>query len=573
MKIIVDAFGGDHAPLAVIEGCRQAVDELGAEILLTGDEEKIRQAAAEAKISLDGMEIVHAPSVIPVEEDPTTLLKKYADSSMAVGLRLLSEGKGEAFVSAGSTGALVVGSTLIVKRVKGVRRIAIGTLVPNAGAGYLLVDAGANHDCRPEMLLQFALMGSAYMEKVQGIPKPRVGLVNIGTEENKGTQLQLDVLPLLKEAPIHFTGNVEARGLPLGEVDVAVTDGFTGNIILKTTEGMGKFFSNELKSMVKSFPGVLGGLLLAGKFKALKKKSDSNEAGGAPLLGLRKPVIKAHGSSNAKAFKNAIRQAMTCHQNNMVGLIEEYMESYRAAEAAAKAEAAARRGGSTVREMHELEKTIGYEFKNEGYLRTALTHSSYANEMRSRCPYNERQEFLGDAVLSIIVSDYLFKSSHLAEGDLTKLRASIVCEKSLWGWAKEIHLGDYILLGKGEENSGGRERPSIQADAFEALIAAVYLDSGMERTRQFLMPFVLRSLENEEKPAFKDYKTLLQEIVQKNPEEQLSYELVEERGPDHDKTFVVQVKINSNVIGHGEGKSKKAAEQMAAKEAVELMGE
>ena len=461
MKIIVDAFGGDHAPLAVIEGCRQAVDELGAEILLTGDEEKIRQAAAEAKISLDGMEIVHAPSVIPVEEDPTTLLKKYADSSMAVGLRLLSEGKGEAFVSAGSTGALVVGSTLIVKRVKGVRRIAIGTLVPNAGAGYLLVDAGANHDCRPEMLLQFALMGSAYMEKVQGIPKPRVGLVNIGTEENKGTQLQLDVLPLLKEAPIHFTGNVEARGLPLGEVDVAVTDGFTGNIILKTTEGMGKFFSNELKSMVKSFPGVLGGLLLAGKFKALKKKSDSNEAGGAPLLGLRKPVIKAHGSSNAKAFKNAIRQAMTCHQNNMVGLIEEYMESYRAAEAAAKAEAAAGEEESTVREMHELEKTIGYEFKNEGYLRTALTHSSYANEMRSRCPYNERQEFLGDAVLSIIVSDYLFKSSHLAEGDLTKLRASIVCEKSLWGWAKEIHLGDYILLGKGEENSGGRERPSI----------------------------------------------------------------------------------------------------------------
>lgn len=140
--------------------------------------------------------------------------------------------------------------------------------------GYLLVDAGANHDCRPEMLLQFALMGSAYMEKVQGIQKPRVGLVNIGTEENKGTQLQLDVLPLLKEAPIHFTGNVEARGLPLGEVDVAVTDGFTGNIILKTTEGMGKFFSNELKSMVKSFPGVLGGLLLAGKFKALKKKSE-----------------------------------------------------------------------------------------------------------------------------------------------------------------------------------------------------------------------------------------------------------------------------------------------------------
>ena len=226
-----------------------------------------------------------------------------------------------------------------------------------------------------------------------------------------------------------------------------------------------------------------------------------------------------------------------------------------------------------MREMKELEKTIGYTFQNSTYLKTALTHSSYANEMRVRCPYNERQEFLGDAVLSIIVSDYLFKSSHLAEGDLTKLRASIVCEQSLWRWAKSIQLGEYILLGKGEEHSGGRERPSILADAFEALIAAVYLDSGMDPPRKFLMPFVLRAVENEEKPAFKDYKTLLQEIVQKNPEEQLSYELVEERGPDHDKTFVVHVKINSNVIGRGEGKSKKAAEQMAAQEAVELMGE
>ena len=218
---------------------------------------------------------------------------------------------------------------------------------------------------------------------------------------------------------------------------------------------------------------------------------------------------------------------------------------------------------------------IDYKFKDESLLRLAMTHSSYANEHHgTHLQCNERLEFLGDSVLGFVTAGYLFTHyPDLPEGDLTKLRASIVCEKSLWGWAKEIHLGDYILLGKGEENSGGRERPSIQADAFEALIAAVYLDSGMERTREFLMPFVLRSLENEEKPAFKDYKTLLQEIVQKNPEEQLSYELVEERGPDHDKTFVVQVKINSNVIGHGEGKSKKAAEQMAAKEAVELMGE
>lgn len=220
-----------------------------------------------------------------------------------------------------------------------------------------------------------------------------------------------------------------------------------------------------------------------------------------------------------------------------------------------------------------LEKTIGYTFSDRQYLETALTHSSYANEMRSRCSYNERQEFLGDAVLSIVVSDYLYKSTHLPEGDLTKLRASIVCEKSLCGWARQISLGEYLRLGKGEELSGGRERESILADAFEALIAAIYLDGGMEPARAFVLPFAIRAAENEGDAAFKDYKTLLQEIVQKNPEEQLSYVLVAEHGPDHSKTFEVHVRINSNVIGRGVGKSKKAAEQMAAKEAVELMGE
>lgn len=330
MKIIVDAFGGDNAPLAVLEGCRQAVDELKADILLTGAEQEIRSAAAKAGISLDGIGIADAPTVIPVEADPSSIMKEYADCSMAVGLKLLAQGAGDAFVSGGSTGALVVGSTLMVKRARGIKRVAIGTLVPGTGDGYLLVDAGANHECRPEMLLQFALMGSAYMEKVRGVQRPRVGLVNIGAEETKGLELQIKTYELLKNAPVYFTGNVEARGLPLGEVDVAVADGFTGNIILKTTEGMGKFFSNELKSMVGSFPGVLGGLFLAGKLRALKKKSDANEAGGAPLLGLQKPVIKAHGSSNAKAFKNAVRQAMTCCENNMVGLIEEYMVQYKA---------------------------------------------------------------------------------------------------------------------------------------------------------------------------------------------------------------------------------------------------
>ena len=221
----------------------------------------------------------------------------------------------------------------------------------------------------------------------------------------------------------------------------------------------------------------------------------------------------------------------------------------------------------------DLEKRIGYHFREKQYLQTAVTHSSYANEMKDPTPYNERQEFLGDAVLSIVVSDYLFKNSSLAEGDLTKLRAALVCEKSLCGFAAKIDLGSAIRLGKGEEMMGGRTRPSILADAFEALIAAIYLDGGMEAAREFVLPFVMDTLESESKIRFHDYKTALQEIVQKNPEEKLSYVLVEESGPDHNKRFEVEVRLNTNVIGHGVGKSKKDAEQMAAKEALELMGQ
>ncbi len=221
----------------------------------------------------------------------------------------------------------------------------------------------------------------------------------------------------------------------------------------------------------------------------------------------------------------------------------------------------------------DLEKRIGYHFREKQYLQTAVTHSSYANEMKDPTPYNERQEFLGDAVLSIVVSDYLFKNSSLAEGDLTKLRAALVCEKSLCGFAAKIDLGSAIRLGKGEEMMGGRTRPSILADAFEALIAAIYLDGGMEAAREFVLPFVVDTLESESKIRFHDYKTALQEIVQKNPEEKLSYVLVEESGPDHNKRFEVEVRLNSNVIGHGVGKSKKDAEQMAAREALELMGQ
>ena len=225
-----------------------------------------------------------------------------------------------------------------------------------------------------------------------------------------------------------------------------------------------------------------------------------------------------------------------------------------------------------MKSIQQLHQVIHYQFHNITFLEVALTHSSYANEMRHQVRYNERQEFLGDAVLSIIVSDYLFNNYTVPEGDLTKLRAALVCERSLDVMANKIGLGDYLRLGHGEEMTGGRTRPSIIADAFEALIAAIYLDSGIESAREFVLPFVIEMLEHEDSLSFKDYKTILQEIIQQNPEEKLVYKLVGEKGPDHDKRFVVEVLLNSNVIGKGQGRSKKTAEQMAAKEALELMG-
>ena len=223
--------------------------------------------------------------------------------------------------------------------------------------------------------------------------------------------------------------------------------------------------------------------------------------------------------------------------------------------------------------MKELEKKIGYTYKNICYLENALTHSSYANEVKHGTKSNERLEFLGDAVLSIVVSDYIYKNCpNLPEGELSKLRASLVCEKSLCRFAKALDIGKYLKLSRGEHNLKGNERPSILADAFEAIIASIYLDGGMEQARKFVLSFVEPEIKNPKPKAFKDYKTTLQEIIQKNPEEHLSYVLTGEQGPDHDKHFFVEVHLNSNVIGRGGGRSKKEAEQQAAREALELMG-
>ena len=225
-----------------------------------------------------------------------------------------------------------------------------------------------------------------------------------------------------------------------------------------------------------------------------------------------------------------------------------------------------------MKDLSSFEEVLGYKFKDIELLKQALSHSSYANERKRPNGSNERLEFLGDSVLSIVVSDFLYKNLNVAEGELTKMRASLVCEKSLHIFAQQIGLGDYLLLGKGEENTGGRQRPSILADAFEAVIAAIYLDGGMEPVSKHILRFMPKDIQHAKKPVFNDFKTVLQEIVQKNPEEKVEYVLIGEEGPDHNKSFVVEVCLNDQVIGKGRGKSKKEAEQLAAKEALELMG-
>ena len=318
MKIIVDGFGGDNAPLAVLQGCEMAVKEYGVEIVVTGDEETLKKTAQENGVSLDHISFHHAPSVITMEDEPTSILKEKADCSMAAAFQLVKEGKGDAFVSAGNTGAILVGATFLLKRIKGVKRAALASVIPTATGCYLLMDCGANVECRPEILTQFGVMGSLYMKKVMKTANPKVGLINIGSEETKGGELQIAALAQMKEAPINFTGNVEARELPKGAVDVAVADGFTGNIVLKLTEGMGSLMSAKLKEIFGGAVGKLAGALVLKKIKALKKSMDYTEYGGAPLLGINQPVIKAHGSSNPKAFKNAIRQARDFAQSGMI---------------------------------------------------------------------------------------------------------------------------------------------------------------------------------------------------------------------------------------------------------------
>lgn len=331
MKIAVDAFGGDHAPLAVIQGAVDAVAELGVEIILTGNEAEIRKTAAEHYLSLNGIEISHTDDVIAVEDDPSEILKSHKDSSLGRALQLVASGEAEAMVSAGSSGALVYGSSLIVKRIKGVKRAAIATVIPCEGGKYLLIDSGANVECRPEMFNQFGVLGSAYMKAVLNVKDPKVGLLNIGAEETKGHDLEIEANRLMQKAPYHFIGNVEPRDVPLGACDVVVTDGFSGNIVLKLSEGLGKMFSNSLKAIFKkNFVSMFGALCVKKGISEFKRGFDYTEYGGAMLLGISKPVIKAHGSSDAKAIKNAIRQAKISVDSRVIDHISEMLNKMKA---------------------------------------------------------------------------------------------------------------------------------------------------------------------------------------------------------------------------------------------------
>lgn len=323
MKIIVDAFGGDNAPEEIIKGSMLACDEYNVDIILTGDKNKINECVNKNGIDLKKTEIVDAGEVITMHDDAKSVLKEKSDSSMAVGFRLLNEGRGDAFVSAGNTGAITVGATLITKRIKGVKRPAIASVMPSAKKPILLMDCGANAECRAEFLYQFGLMGDLYMKHILKYDNPRIALANNGTEETKGTPLVREAYALMKNAPYNFVGNIEGRQIPVGDADVIVADGFTGNLILKMYEGVAKVLMNGIKdAFMKNILSKLAYLGVKSGIDDMKKQFDYKEYGGAVMLGVKKPVIKAHGSADANTFKNAVKQAVWFLENNLISEME-----------------------------------------------------------------------------------------------------------------------------------------------------------------------------------------------------------------------------------------------------------
>ena len=332
MKIIVDAMGGDNAPGEIVKGAVRAQRELGVEIVLVGRKEDV-EACLKAENCTD-IPVIDAREVITMEDDPSTATRRKKDASMTVGLNQLRDGAADAMVSAGSTGALLTGATLIVKRIRGIRRAALAPVLPAGEHGVMLIDCGANVECTAEYLLQFAYMGSFYAKKMMGCDKPRVGLLNVGTEDTKGDELRHQVFALLKAADeqgrIRFVGNIEGTGVFDGAADVVVTDGFTGNVLLKSTEGVIKYMMHALKGVFyKSTKNKLAAAVLKNDLAAMKKSMDVNEVGGTALIGVSRPVIKAHGASNAASFFAAIRQAKAFVEAGVVEDIKANIEYMR----------------------------------------------------------------------------------------------------------------------------------------------------------------------------------------------------------------------------------------------------
>ena len=332
MKIILDAMGGDNAPLAPVMGAIDAAKDFGAQITLVGRGEEILNVMRDNGINdlPAGINIADAEDVVDMHDDPANVVRKRKNSSMVIGLRMLSEDNGDAFISAGSTGALLSGATLVVKRVKGIRRAAMGPCMPNkAGGKTVLLDCGANAECTPEFLLQFGIVGTLYAKKTLGIENPRVGLLNIGTEDTKGTPLQKESYALLTDAHekglVNFIGNVEGRDVLLGGVDVVVCDGFSGNVLLKSIEGTAMFMGSLMKHKIfkRNIFSMIGYLFCKKGVDEVMKMMDYREIGGTQFLGIKKPVIKAHGSSDRLAFRNAVRQAMEAAKNDISADLEQ----------------------------------------------------------------------------------------------------------------------------------------------------------------------------------------------------------------------------------------------------------
>lgn len=333
MRIILDAMGGDNAPDAVILGAVRAANEFTAELVLVGRGAELLEALKRQNIATlpKGMELANAEDVVDMHDDPAKVIRKRRDSSMVVGLRMLAEGGGDAFISAGSTGALLSASSLIVRRIPGIRRAALAPVIPTAEGHCVLIDGGGTIECRPEFLAQFACMGSLFSKSILGIPEPRVGLLNIGGEDSKGTALQKESCELLRELDrsglIHFTGNIEARAVPLGGVDVVVSDGFSGNVLLKSIEGTAQFMSQQIKKIfTRNLLTRLGAVFCKTGLEELKAMSDYRTVGGTPLLGISKPVIKAHGSSDELAVFHAVRQAIDAVRSDLAGTIRDNID-------------------------------------------------------------------------------------------------------------------------------------------------------------------------------------------------------------------------------------------------------